>query len=144
MRLNPENGKASKLLQRNLESAKRLRTLLKSWNNPKSLHLHPKVRALVDLIAAIAVDEVNKVRAGTGTWFSKVLVFNKMIEGTAPQLKKEVEKAVAPIFAHFLSELLDREMLHLTDPPNSPRVRYKISAAGKAWLAKQRERKRKS
>jgi hypothetical protein len=106
---------ASKLLQRNLESAKRLRTLLKSWNKPGSLRLHPKVRALVDLIAAIAVEEVNKVRGGAGTWFSKVLVFNKMIEGTAPQLREEVSDAVGPIFANFLAELLDRAGLGATE-----------------------------
>jgi hypothetical protein len=38
-----------------------------------------------------------------------------MIEGTAPQLKKEVEKAVTPIFAGFLSELLDRSGLGVTE-----------------------------
>jgi len=106
---------ASKLLQRNLESAKRLKTLLRSWNNPRSLRLHPKVRALVDVISAIATEEVNKVRADTGAWFSKVLVFNKLIEGTAPQLREEVSKAISPIFAGFLSELLDKAGLGTTE-----------------------------
>lgn len=116
---------ASKLLQRNLDSAKRLRTLLKSWNNPKSLRLHPKVRALVDLITAIAVEEVNKVRADAGTWFSKVLVFNKMIEGTAPQLREEVSNAVASVFENFLNELLSRAGL---GTPEDLQVRFRDHA----------------
>ncbi len=102
---------ASKLLQRPLESAKRLKTLLRSWNSPRTLRLHPKVRALVDVVSAIATEEVNKVRSGTGAWFSKVLVFNKLIEGTAPQLREEVSGAIAPIFTGFLAEILDRDGL---------------------------------
>jgi hypothetical protein len=106
---------ASKLLQRNLESARRLRTLLKGWNKRRSLRLHPKVRALVDVVSAIAVAEVNKVRAGQGAWFSKVLVFNKLIEGTAPQLREELSRALTPIFGGLLTELLDRSGLGTTE-----------------------------
>jgi hypothetical protein len=57
---------ASKLLQRPLESARRLKTLLASWNNPGTLQLHPKVHALVEMVKAIATEEVDKVRAGRG------------------------------------------------------------------------------
>lgn len=102
---------ASTLLKRNLESAKRLTTLLKSWNNPRTKRLHPKVRALVEVILAIALSEVEKVRSGKGEWFSKVLVFNKLIEGTAPQLRKEVSQALAPVFDRFLQQLLDQREL---------------------------------
>jgi hypothetical protein len=98
---------ASQLLKRNLEGAKPITTLLKSWNNPRSKRLHPKVRALVKVIQAIALAEVEKVRSGKGEWFSKVLVFNKLIEGTAPQLREEVSHALTPIFDGFLEKLLD-------------------------------------
>lgn len=97
---------ASKLLKRNLESARRLTTLLKSWNSPRSKRLHPKVRALVEVVKAIAVAEVEKVRNDKGKWFSKVLVFNKLTEGTAPQLREEVSHALGPIFDGLLENLL--------------------------------------
>jgi ERCC4-related helicase len=97
---------ASALLQRDLESARRLRDLLGKWNSPQSQRLHPKVRALVDLVRAVAVAEVDKVRRCRGAWFSKVLVFNKLIQGTAPQLHKELSKGLAPVFDSFLGELL--------------------------------------
>jgi len=106
---------ASALLKRKLESARRLTVLLKSWNSSRSKRLHPKVRALVEVIQAIAVAEIEKVRSGKGKWFSKVLVFNKLIEGTAPQLRKEVSDALTPIFGDFLEELLDRAGLGTTE-----------------------------
>lgn len=97
---------ASALLKRNLESAKRMTTLLKSWNNPKSKRLHPKVRALVEVIQTIALAEIEKVESGKREWFSKVLVFNKLIEGTAPQLREEVSIALTPIFERCLEKLV--------------------------------------
>lgn len=57
---------ASRLLQRPLESAKRPKTLLASWNSPRTLRLHPKANALVEMVKAIAAEEVDKVRAGRG------------------------------------------------------------------------------
>lgn len=106
----------SALLQRNLESARRLRTLLGKWNSTKSRRLHPKVRALVDVVRAIALAEVDKVRSGRGAWFSKVLVFNKLIEGTAPQLREEISNALAEVFNDFLAELLAPSGLGPTEP----------------------------
>src|SRR5207253_609046 len=55
---------ASALLRRDLESAGRLRDLLSKWNRPTTRRLHPKVRALVDLVRVITLDEIEKVRAG--------------------------------------------------------------------------------
>jgi hypothetical protein len=107
---------ASALLQRNLWSARRLRDLLGKWNRPRSRRLHPKVRAVVDVVRAIALAEVDKVRTGRGAWFSKVLVFNKLIEGTAPQLREEISQALAEVFNDFLKELLDRAGLGPTEP----------------------------
>jgi hypothetical protein len=110
----------SALLQRGLESARRLRKLLKQWNDPASQRLHPKVQALVDVVKAITRDEVDKVRTaylsrGGGVplkaWFSKVLVFNKLIGGTAPQLREELSKALTPLFEGFLAERLDQDAL---------------------------------
>lgn len=106
----------SALLQRNLDSARRLRALLGKWNSTKSRRLHPKVRALVDVVRAIALAEVDKVRSGRGAWFSKVLVFNKLIVGTAPQLREEISKALADVFNKFLTELLARSGLGPTEP----------------------------
>jgi hypothetical protein len=67
------------------------------------------------VVRAIAVAEVDKVRAGRGPWFSKVLVFNKLIEGTAPQLREEISKALAEVFNDFLTEFLGRSDLGLIE-----------------------------
>jgi hypothetical protein len=119
---------ASALLKRNLESAKRITTLLKSWNNPRSKRLHPKVRALVEVIQAIALIEIEKVKSGKGEWFSKVLVFNKLIEGTAPQLREEVSRALSPIFDGFLEKLLGQAGLGTTEALQS-RIREQARKA---------------
>ena len=50
--------------------------------------VHPKVQALADVVAAIATAEVQKVEKDPSTWVSKVLVFNKLIKGTAPHLRE--------------------------------------------------------
>jgi len=96
----------SALLGRDLVAARRLKGLVEQWNQPQSLHLHPKVRALADVTAEIAREEVAKVRRNPESWFSKVLVFNKLIGGTARQLREQLEAALAPVFEEFLDEQL--------------------------------------
>lgn len=44
-----------------------------------------------------------------------MLVFNKLIEGTAPQLRQELSNAVTPVFTDYLSETLDRLGLGTAD-----------------------------
>jgi hypothetical protein len=89
---------ASALLARPLDSAKRLLRVVDGWCRPRTKHLHPKVRAVVDLIREIAQTEVDKARLIPGQWLSKIVVFNKLIEGTATQLREEIEAALTPIF----------------------------------------------
>jgi SNF2 family DNA or RNA helicase len=96
----------SALLKRNLESAGRLRRLVDSWINGKHPKLHPKVEALADLVEVLALKEIEKVRATPKKWFSKVLIFNKLIGGTAPHLRDELTKRLTPIFAGYLEEVL--------------------------------------
>ena len=93
----------SALLGRNLESARRLKKLVHGWNTGKERRLHPKVQALADVIAAIATAEVQKVERNPTTWVSKVLVFNKLISGTAPHLREVLNDRLEPIFAEFLA-----------------------------------------
>ena len=101
----------SKLLKRNLESARRLKTLVDSWSNGTHFKLHPKVEALADLVEFIAVTEIEKVRAEPTKWFSKVLVFNKLIGGTAPHLRVVLTKRLTPVFANYLEEVLHQANL---------------------------------
>jgi SNF2 family DNA or RNA helicase len=96
----------SALLNRDLESARRLKRLVESWSSGKHLKLHPKVEALGDLVEAIALTEIEKVRAAPTKWFSKVLVFNKLIGGTAPHLREVLTKRLTPIFGNYLDEVL--------------------------------------
>jgi SNF2 family DNA or RNA helicase len=99
----------SKLLNRDIESAKRLRQLVRSWNNPKSKRLHPKTQSLADVVGEIAAIEVAKVKNDPSKWFSKVIVFNKLIGGTAPHLRKVLEERLTPIFDQFLTDTLNEK-----------------------------------
>ncbi|WP_198026626.1 SNF2-related protein [Bradyrhizobium sp. ARR65] len=96
----------SKLLNRNLDSAKRLKRLVDAWNSGKHVKLHPKVDALADLVEAIALHEIEKVSTTPGSWFSKILVFNKLIGGTAPHLRDVLTKRLTPIFVNHLEAVL--------------------------------------
>lgn len=98
----------SALLKRNLESARRVKSLVDSWTNGKHFKLHPKVEALADLVESIALSEIEKVRAEPTRWFSKVLVFNKLIGGTAPHLREVLTKRLTPVFANYLEEVLQQ------------------------------------
>jgi hypothetical protein len=101
----------SALLKRNLESARRLKRLVDSWSSKKTLKLHPKVEALADLVESIALTEIEKVRAEPTKWFSKVLVFNKLIGGTAPHLREVLTKRLTPVFANYLEVVLHQAVL---------------------------------
>jgi SNF2 family DNA or RNA helicase len=101
----------SALLKRNLESARRLKHLVDSWSNGPHPKLHPKVEALVDLVEAITLKEIEKVRAAPTKWFSKVLIFNKLIGGTAPHLREVLTKRLTPVFSCYLDEVLRQKGL---------------------------------
>lgn len=93
---------SSSLLAREMESAKRLRRIVDRWNSKGSLRLHPKVRAVIDVVREIAFYELKKLHAAPDSWISKVLVFNQLIEGTAVQLRQQIEAALDPIFENAL------------------------------------------
>jgi ERCC4-related helicase len=94
----------SKLLTSDLEDADRLKALVQKWNRDGKLH--PKVAALRDVIRDIAASEIRKITAAPDGWFSKVLVFNKLIRGTAPQLTEVLSSMLETEFDRFLSDLL--------------------------------------
>lgn len=94
----------TKLLTSDLEQAVRLRTLVHRWN--RSGKLHPKVAALRDIIRDVVDSEVRKVAATPDGWFSKVLVFNKLIRGTAPQLTEVLGAMLEAKFEQCLDDLL--------------------------------------
>jgi SNF2 family DNA or RNA helicase len=95
----------SKLLENDrLENASRLRALVGRWNRDGKLH--PKVAALREIIRDIAGTEMRKIATTSDVWFSKVLVFNKLIRGTAPQLTDVLSKMLDSEFETFLASLL--------------------------------------
>jgi SNF2 family DNA or RNA helicase len=96
----------SSLLNRELESARSLKRLVKSWTTGKHQRLHPKVQALADLVEQTAVCEIEKVRRDPSKWFSKILVFSKLIGGTAPHLRQVLSDRLDALFSHRLGELL--------------------------------------
>ena len=96
----------SALFDRDLESARCLKRLVKSWTIGKRQRLHPKVQALGDIVAQTAVYEIEKVRKDPSKWFSKVLVFNKLIGGTAHHLREVLNDRLNPLFNDRLDELL--------------------------------------
>lgn len=95
---------ASDLLNRDLESAACLRGLVERWN--KDGKLHPKVAALGEVVRGIVEAEIRKVRETPGAWFSKILIFNKLIRGTAPQLTEVLGGILQVAFDRSLSEFL--------------------------------------
>lgn len=95
---------ASELLNRDLESASRLRGLVERWN--KDGKLHPKVAALADVVRGIVEAEIRKVKQTPHAWFSKVLIFNKLISGTAPQLTEVLGDLLHEAFERCLTDLL--------------------------------------
>ena len=99
----------SSLLKRNLESAHRLQHLLKAWNQPVKGRFHPKVASLADIVSNITASEIEKVRKNSTKWFSKIIVFNKLIRGTAPHLRKVLEDRITPLFEQFLSDILTQK-----------------------------------
>lgn len=96
----------SQLLTHDLASAKRLKGLVDAWTEPKTLRLHPKVEALADLVEEIALAEIGKVRNNPASWFSKILVFNKMVGGTAPHLRDVLTKRLDTVFTRHLEDVL--------------------------------------
>ena len=95
----------SKLLQDDrIEHATRLKALVERWN--RDGRLHPKVAALRAIVRDVAVAEMYKVSASADAWFSKVLVFNKMIRGTAPQLTEVLGEMLQEEFERFLDNRL--------------------------------------
>lgn len=95
---------ASELLNRDHESANRLRRLVERWNQDRKLH--PKVAALADVVRGIVEAEIFKVTQTPGAWFSKVLIFNKLIRGTAPQLTEVLGDLLHDAFERCLTDLL--------------------------------------
>jgi len=77
---------ASKLLTQDTPSVGRIRGLVEGWN--RTGRLHPKVAALREVVRTIVRTEIRRVEATADAWFSKILIFNKLIRGTAPQLAK--------------------------------------------------------
>jgi ERCC4-related helicase len=96
----------SALLSKDLSTAKRLRALVESWN--ENGKLHPKVEALARMVDDILNAEIDKVRGSTTAWFSKILIFNNLISGTAPQLTEVLGERVQAKFDAFLTSLLDQ------------------------------------
>lgn len=99
---------SSKLLTHDLASAKRLKGLVDAWTRAETLRLHPKVEALADLVEVIASAEIDKVRNNPSSWFSKILVFNKMVGGTAPHLRRVLTERLDPVFTRHLDAVLQK------------------------------------
>ena len=87
-----------------LEEAGRLRELVEDLN--KNGKLHPKVAALKEIVRGIVEREIQKVKRQPDPWFSKVLIFNKLIRGTAPQLTEVLGEVLEAAFDRYLAELL--------------------------------------
>ncbi len=94
----------SPLLDRNLDSAIRFKQLVHGWD--RTGRLHPKVAALAEVLGQIVEAEIRKVSGDSSVWFSKVLIFNRMIRGTAPQLAEVLSKLLTNAFESYLAKLL--------------------------------------
>lgn len=88
------------------DDARRLRSIIDGWNHRRPSRLHPKVRAARDVITQIAREEMGVLCTSPHAFLSKVLVFNKAIEGTAEHLRKVIEPEIEKIFSEALERLL--------------------------------------
>lgn len=95
---------ASSLLKHKSEQTQYLRDLLNGWKT--SGRLHPKVQALVEIVSAIIKYEIERVEQKPENWFAKVVVFNKLVAGTAPHLRKQLEVALEPLIEELLLYLV--------------------------------------
>jgi superfamily II DNA or RNA helicase len=102
----PQIEKSKLLNKHNLESARRLKRLVSAWSREGSRRLHPKVQALADIVETIASEELAKIRQDPNRWVSKILVFNKLTGGTAPHLRTELQRRIAPLFDEHLKQSL--------------------------------------
>ena len=88
-------GKPRRLLERDSERARRLHQLISEWD--RGGKLHPKVSALVEVVTAIIEHEIVQVECKHQEWFAKVVVFNKLVAGTASHLREQLESALQPL-----------------------------------------------
>ena len=99
-------GQPKRLLEQRTDRAERLRRLLDGWT--KTGRLHPKVRALVETVRTIVGRELQHLEAGSQPWIAKVVVFNKLVAGTAPHIRKQLELALKPCVEAVLDRLVAR------------------------------------
>jgi hypothetical protein len=92
-----------RLLDHDSELAGDLRNLLSEWDSRD--RLHPKVAALVEIVEAIIIYEISRILKDPTQWFGKVVIFNKLVAGTAPHLRKHLMKAIEPLFEDMLMRL---------------------------------------
>lgn len=101
-----DKNKARRLLERDTERARRLRQLLEGWIATDNVDLlHPKIQALGGVVRAIIRQEVARLEREPYAWFAKIVVFNKLVAGTAPYLNSYLQQqAIEPV----LGEVLER------------------------------------
>jgi ATP-dependent DNA helicase RecG len=87
--------------------------------------LPEKLQKMVDRLAA---------KAGKVAMWRTILRLCEWRDLRASQLGELCGKNGEYIRARYIADLLDNDFLQLTAPPRSPKVRYKTSPKGKAWL----------
>lgn len=102
-----------RLLDHDSEQAKDLRNLLYEWD--KKGKLHPKVVALVETVKAIVEHEINQVDKDPTKWFGKIVIFNKLVKGTAPHLRKHLIKAIEPMLQDMLIRMSQNTIFNDAD-----------------------------
>ncbi|GIK40332.1 MAG: hypothetical protein BroJett011_41650 [Chloroflexota bacterium] len=94
---------SSSLLKHKNERSQYLWDLLNTWEAKG--RLHPKMQALVEIVDNIFKHEIEKIESNRNTWFAKVVIFNKLVAGTARQLREVLEAALKPRIEECLSRL---------------------------------------
>jgi hypothetical protein len=101
--IEPTAEGSRRLLEREGERARRLRGLLTEWHAKG--RVHPKVSALVDIVTGIIKHEIKRVECREQAWFAKIVVFNKLVAGTAPHLRRQLTAALEPLVEDMLERL---------------------------------------
>jgi len=66
-------------------------------NGVKKVGCIRKPKHLWRIVKIIFKDEISRVEKDPTEWFGKVVIFNKLVAGTAPHLREQLIKAIEPL-----------------------------------------------
>lgn len=105
-----EGLQENRLMGSSHPAAQRMRRMLENWT--AAGRVHPKVAALREVVVGLVEAELKCTTEDPKSNIAKIVVFNKLVAGTAPELNKVLEKALEPLLSKHLDLLASEKGLH--------------------------------